>query len=80
MRADSGPRLARQEVYTGVIIGTTLRRKTIVILRDRVVALLGNDEERIGHLGVLDRVEVDAVSILYERILRIDIYDQSIRI
>ena len=51
VRADSGPRLARQEVHACVIVGTRIKRKTIVILCDRVVTLLGNDNERIGHSG-----------------------------
>jgi hypothetical protein len=49
--AEATPRLAGQEVHTGVFIGTGTSRKPVVILGDCVVTLLGNEEERIGHSG-----------------------------
>ena len=65
VRADSGPCLTREKIHTGIIVGTTMRRKPIVVLCDRVVTLLGNDEESIGHLGVLVVVRLSAGSIFY---------------
>lgn len=64
VRADSGPRLACQEVHAGVLIGTGGRSEPIIICGNRVVTLLGNDEERIGHSGVLVVVKGAAGSIL----------------
>jgi hypothetical protein len=51
VRADSSPSLTRQEVHARILVGTRIGRKTIVVLNDRVVALLGNDEECIRHSG-----------------------------
>ena len=67
VRADSSPRLTRQEIYTGILVGTGISRKLVVVLHDRVVALLGNNEESIGHSGFWIGGEVIYPSILDPR-------------
>ena len=49
VRADSGPGLTGEKVHARILVGTRIGRKTIVVLNDSVVTLLGNDEECIRH-------------------------------
>jgi hypothetical protein len=80
--AEATPRLAGQEVHAGVLVGTRAgRSQLVVVLNDCVVTLLGNEEESIGHLeGFWIGWRWTAAQFLYQPILQIGIYEQSIRI